>query len=172
MSLTREHRQEDLSYAYILSVVAKAGCNCTYQQRHDYGIDIEIGYVVKIHKKMKDTGHRLHVQAKASQNFIISDDSNWILYDLKVDTYNDLISKDKGNPVILVLYCMPNDENDWLSVCEECTILRHCGYWISLRGMSVSTNRETQRIKIPKEQMFTDTSLKDIMSCIKEGGYP
>ena len=171
MSLTREHRQEDLSFAYISAVVANAGYNCSPPQRHDYGIDIEIGCVEKFRKRMRDTGHRLHIQAKASHNFTISDDGNCIIYDLKADTYNDLILK-HGNPVILVLYCMPSDEDGWLSVYEECTTLKHCGYWISLRGMPASINKTTKRIEIPKEQMFTDKSLKDIMDRIKGGGYP
>ena len=172
MSLTREHRQEDLSFAYISAVVANAGHNCGPPQRHDYGIDIEIGYVAKFGEGRMDTGHRLHIQAKASHNFAISDDGNCITYDLKVRAYNKLILKDLGNPAILVLYCMPSDENDWLSVYEECTTLRHCGYWISLRGMPASTNKTTLKIEIPKEQMFNDKSLKDIMDRIKGGGYP
>lgn len=172
MSLTREHRQEDLSCAYISAVVANAGHNCGHPLRHDYGIDIEIGYVAKIENRRNDTGHRLHIQAKASHNYKISDDGDYILYDLKVDAYNNLILKDRGNPAILVLYCMPTDEDDWLSVSEECTTLTHCGYWISLRGMPASINKTTIRIQIPKEQMFTDKSLKDIMDCVKGGGYP
>ena len=172
MSLTREHRQEDLSFAYISAVVANAGHNCGLPQRHDYGIDIEIGYVAKFGKGRMDTGHRLHIQAKASHNFAISDDGNCITYDLKVRAYNKLILKDLGNPAILVLYCMPSDENGWLSVYEECTTLRHCGYWISLRGMPASTNKTTLKIEIPKAQMFNDKSLKDIMDRIKGGGYP
>jgi len=172
MSLTREHRQEDLSFAYISAVVANAGHNCGLPQRHDYGIDIEIGYVAKSGKQRMDTGHRLHIQAKASHNFAISDDGNCITYDLKVRAYNKLILEDLGNPAILVLYCMPSDENDWLSVYEECTTLRHCGYWISLRGMPASTNKTTLKIEIPKAQMFNDKSLKDIMDRIKGGGYP
>lgn len=172
MSLTREHRQEDLSFAYISAVVANAGHNCGPPQRHDYGIDIEIGYVAKIGQRRRDTGHRLHIQAKASHTFAISDDDNCIIYNIKVGAYNDLILKDRGNPAILVLYCMPSDENGWLSVYEECTTLKHCGYWISLRGMPVSTNKTTLKIEIPKEQMFTDKSLKDIMDRIKGGEYP
>jgi len=64
---------------------------------------------------------------------------------------------------------MPSDEDGWLSVYEEYTTLRHCGYWISLRGLPASANKETQRIRIPKEQMFTDLSLRSIMDRIGGG---
>jgi hypothetical protein len=172
MSLTREHRQEDLSFAYISAVAAKAGYNCYRMGGHDYGIDLEIGDVAQIGKRRVDVGHRLHIQAKASHNFINSDDDNCILYDLKINTYNTLILEERGNPAILVLYCMPSDEDSWLSVYEKYTTLRHCGYWVSLRGLPASTNEETLRIKIPKEQMFTDLSLKSIMDRIEGGGLP
>lgn len=171
MGLTRENRQEDLSFAYISAVAAEAGYNCYSIERHDYGIDLEIGDVEKIGKRRVDAGHRLHIQAKASQNFINSD-AYYILYDLEVDAYNMLTLENRGIPAILVLYCMPSDEDDWLTVCEDCTTLRHCGYWLSLRGKPDSANRTTQRIKIPKEQLFTDSSLEIIMSRIKGGGYP
>lgn len=172
MSLTRQHTQEDLSLAYISAVAAKAGYNCGRPSGHDYGIDLEIGDVAQIGQRRVDLGYRLHIQAKASHNFIISDDDKCILYDLKIAAYNMLILEDRGTPAILVLYCMPSDEDDWLSVYEEYTILKHCGYWISLRWMPASTNKETQRIEIPKGQMFTDSSLKSLMDRIKGGGYP
>lgn len=171
MGVTREHRQEALSFAYISAVAAKAGYNCGPPPGYDYGIDIEIGGVEQIDKRRVDLGYRLNIQAKASYNFTISDD-NCVLYDLKVDAYNMLIREDRRIPAILVLYCMPNDENEWLLVYEECSTLRYCGYWISLRGMPASTNTETQRIRIPKKQMFTETSLTSIMKRIKGGGLP
>ena len=55
MSLTREHRQEDLSFAYISAVAAKAGYNCNRPSGHDYGIDLEIGDVAQIRQKRVDS---------------------------------------------------------------------------------------------------------------------
>jgi hypothetical protein len=170
MSLTREHRQEALSFAYISAVAAKAGYNCGRRSGYDYGIDIEISGVEQIGHRKVDLGYTLNIQAKASHTFTTSDD--YIIYDLEVDTYNMLILKDRGIPAILVLYCMPDGEDKWLSIYENYTTLRHCGYWISLRGMPASTNKATQRIWIPKEQRFTESSLQSIMARIKGGGYP
>ena len=172
MSLTREHRQEALSFAYISAVAAKTGYNCGRFPGYDYGIDIQINSLKQIGRKKVSWGPILWIQAKASHNFTISIDGNHIIYDLKVDTYNMLIREDQDTPTILVLYCMPRDEDKWLSIYENCTALRHCGYWMSLRGMDSSTKKEHQRIKIPKEQRFTDSSLKSIMARIEGGGYP
>jgi hypothetical protein len=169
MSLTRQHCQEDLCLAYISAVAAKAGFNCGRPSGHDYGIDVEISYVVQVGNKRVNLGHNLHIQAKASQNFRTSVEENCIVYDLDVEAYNMLILENRGTPAILVLYCMPTDENEWVSVDEQYTTLKHCGYWISLRGRDASTNNRTQSIKIPKVQMFTESSLKDIMERIKSG---
>jgi hypothetical protein len=169
MSLTRQHRQEDLSIAYISAVAAKAGFNCGRTPGHDYGIDVEIGYVEQIGDRRVNLGHILHIQAKASQNFRTSAEDNCIVYDLDVNAYNMLILQNRGTPALLVLYCMPTDENEWVSVDEQYIILKNCGYWISLRGRPASTNIETQSIKIPREQVFTESALKSIMERIKSG---
>ena len=172
MSLTREHRQEALSFAYISAVAAKAGYNCGPFPGYDYGVDLQISCLEQIGRKKVPCGPVLWIQAKASHNFTISADDNHIIYDLKVDTYNMLIREDQDTPAILVLYCMPSDEDKWLSIYENCTALRHCGYWLSLRGMPTSTNKAAQRIHIPKKQRFTDSSLYSIMTRIEGGGYP
>ena len=171
MSLTRQHTQEDLSLAYILAVAAKAGYDCSSFSRHDYGIDIQLSCVEQIDHTRVPCGPILHIQAKASHNFTISDDDNHIVYDLKVDVYNMLIRENQDTPAILVLYCMPSDEDKWLSIYENCTALRNCGYWLSLRGMPDSTNEATQRIIIPKKQRFTDSYLQSIMTRIEGEGY-
>ncbi|MBU4077887.1 MAG: DUF4365 domain-containing protein [Euryarchaeota archaeon] len=167
MSLPREHSQENLSIAYISAVAAKAGFMCFRPQ--DYGTDIEVGIVEQIGNNRIDTGYRLCIQAKASHNFTTSDPDNCIVYDLDVKNYNSLIMENRGIPAILVLYCMPSNDDDWLSVHDNCTTLKYCGYWMSLRGKPESTNSSTQRIKIPKEQMFTDLTLTSIMERIKNG---
>lgn len=168
MSLTPQHRQEDLSVAYILAIAAKAGYNCGKLSMHDYGIDIEIRTVESINNKRVDMGCCLDIQAKSSYNFSSSNDRRYILYDLNVDTYNMLIQK-RVIPAILVLYCMPRDEDEWVSVDENFTTLKHCGYWISLKGMPRSENSATLSIRIPKEQLFNESSLKSIMNRIING---
>ena len=169
MSLTREHRQEDLSIAYISAVAAKAGYNCGPPGGHDYGIDVEIRTAETNGNRRMGTGFILDIQAKASYNFELSDDGRWVIYDLNVNTYNMLVEK-RGIPTILILYCMPPNEDEWVSIYEECTTLKRCGYWVSLKGMESSTNSSTKRIKIPRDQMFTELALKSIMSSIESGG--
>lgn len=171
MSLTREHIQEDLSVAYISAVVAKAGYDCGNPVRHDYGVDLEINPI-----EVDDDGGRctrgmpLRVQAKASHNFSPSQDE-FITFALKKKNYNKLV-KDTGigPPYILILYCMPSEDEEWLNVSDHFTTLKHCGYWISLRGRERTNNQETINIKIPKEHLFNESSLIQIMNNIQIPG--
>ncbi|OPY49353.1 MAG: hypothetical protein A4E49_03176 [Methanosaeta sp. PtaU1.Bin112] len=167
MSLTREHTQEDLSVAYISAVAAKAGFDCVPFGKHDYGVDLQIIPIeVGEDNRRYPDGIPLLIQAKASQNFHI--DENNILYDLKTRNYNILVKERKGYPYILVLYCMPANENNWLKVEDDSTILKHNGYWKSLLGEPESGNTQSVRIAIPREQKFTESALKSIMVKIQE----
>ena len=168
MSLTREHRQEDLSIAYISAVAAMAGYNCAPSGGHDYGIDVEIRTVETNGNRRIATGFILDIQAKATHNFEFSDDGRWIIYDLSVSAYNMLIEK-RATPAILILYCMPPNEDEWVSIYEEYATLKHCGYWMSLKGMEHSTNSFKQRVRIPRDQIFTESALNYIMSSVENG---
>lgn len=168
MHLPRQSRQEHLSIAYITAVVAKAGYDCGRPGSLDVGEDLEIYTVLKKNNKIFKPGPNLYIQAKSSQNFETSDDGEYIKYDLEVDTYNKLILEEYGMyPIILVLYCMPADEDDWLNICEDNTVLKYCGYWTCLMGNPISTNTSTQRIYIPKNNIFTSSALTSIMDKIR-----
>jgi hypothetical protein len=84
--IPREHRQEDLSCAYISAVAAKAGYNCGRPGGRDYGVDLEISSIEEI-GGIRDPSYYLHVQAKATQNFTISEHD--IKYDLDVKAYRE-----------------------------------------------------------------------------------
>jgi hypothetical protein len=170
MSLTREHIQEDFSSAYISAVAAKSGYDCACFGKHDYGIDIEINAIELVGGKRYPTGLPLRIQAKSSHSFEISSEGE-IVHDLKVRNYNLLIREDPI-PTVLVLYCMPSNDNEWLEIKNDKTILKHCGYWISLRGKEPTSNDETIRIKIPGNQIFDDAALRYIMTTIRDGGFP
>ena len=168
MDLPRQSRQEDLSIAYILAVVAKAGYDWSRAGSHDVGEDLEIINIIKTGNKIFKPGPNLYIQAKSSQNFEISEDGKYIKYDLEVDSYNKLIiAEQRVYPIILILYCMPTDEDLWLNISENETNLKYCGYWVSLRGKPESANKRTERIYIPKDQIFTASALEDIMDKVR-----
>jgi hypothetical protein len=167
MSITREHCQERLSFAYINAVAAKAGYTCTRPEL-DYGMDLQIKTVEYEDGFLQDTGFALDVSAKATHNFVLLNGD--IHYKLDVKAYNSLV-KPRMIPAVLVLYCMPDDDALWLSVQEDETTLKHCGYWLSLRGQQPTDNTGSKVVNIPKKQMFREESLKQIMDKVKRGEY-
>lgn len=167
--LPSQFRKEQISFAYVQAIAAKAGFKCT-KKDVDCGIDMTIDYVQEtISGKFRDTGEVLNLQIKSTANIIV--DGEYIVYDLEIDNYNDLIRTDIGNPLILVLYCMPTDENSWVCVSTEETTLKHCAYWCSLRGLPYSENDRTKRIRISENQIFDDGALKEIMEKIREDEF-
>lgn len=173
MSITQQHRQEYLSRAYIQAVAAKAGYACA-RPEPDYGLDLQIRdideeYISEKETNYDDYGYVLDVSAKSTYNFKINNNS--INYNLDIKAYNNLVRENRGTPAILVLYCMPSDEDNWLLVQEDSTILQHCGYWLSLRGEKPSQNSTKQVVKIPKNQIFCESSLKVIMEKVRNGEY-
>jgi hypothetical protein len=75
-------------------------------------------------------------------------------------------------PRILVVVRVPEKLDDWLLQSEQELSLRHCGYWMSLRGMPDSTNETSVTVHVPRSQVFSVTALRDLMTRIGEENWP
>lgn len=146
--------QEQLSLAYVRSVVFDAGCNMSFPAV-DRGIDGTIeaprGGMNKVDFQIKSTTRQLELSGGN------------ILYDLRVENYNQLIVSDDA-PRVLILYLMPNEREEWVSQSERELCLRKCAYWTSLMGMPLSRNRYTQRVDVPLANIFSSDGLSDMFS--------
>lgn len=96
---------------------------------------------------------------------------NWP-YDLKSKNYEDLRYTNYMVPRILIVIAVPPKVCEWVKQDEEQLLMRHCGWWLSLRGMRASTNKKTVRVQIPRSQRFDVSSLKQIMERVRQGGLP
>ena len=74
---------------------------------------------------------RLDIQLKTTTKPITADPFD---FDLPIKNYNDLRAAPVQVPRILVVVVVPKDAATWVNATEESLLLRHCGYWISLRG--------------------------------------
>lgn len=75
-------------------------------------------------------------------------------YPLKLKNYSDLRPERLAVPRILVLVFVPAEVERWISHSEEELALRHCGYWVSLRGVPETTNTETVTVSIPRSALL------------------
>jgi hypothetical protein len=173
MSLTQQHMEEGLSLAYVQAISAKAGVNFSFH-KWDYGIDGTFHSVKIIQrgsniKRRIDSGYPLDFQLKASIKWTI--DSTNIVFDLESKTFNDLIDRSKeirATPCILMVYCLPKDENLWLKINEKCLLMQKCCYWMYLTGQ-MTDNKASQRIRIPRTQILTPNALLILLEKVKNG---
>jgi hypothetical protein len=168
--LTDQHIAESLSRAYVRAIAGRAGLNLAIRE-YDYGVDGSFDEVAVRQNRRVESGFSLSFQLKASTQWQLNDTK--IVYDLEVKTYNDLIlrrSLRNATPCILILLALPSDAAQWL-ICEE-TQLRLQGtcYWEYLSG-SLSENRQSVRIRIPRSQCLTPESLLNLVENVKTGEW-
>jgi len=152
----------------VQAVIAQSGWSYGVPES-DYGIDIEVKYVREIGGKYKSTGHALEIQIKSTTQPYIRD--NELIFDLDVAAFNELANPTRGANAILVVYCMPSADSDWLAVSREQIVLRNCGYWVCLRGLEASGNQATKRVSIPLSQVFDADALGEMMEKVYGGEW-
>jgi hypothetical protein len=161
-------RQEKFSAAYVRAIAATAGFRVLDgAQPDDDSVDLTLtargpGGTVRSPK--------LDLQLKCKLGRP-ADEPTWP-YDLKLKNYEDLRHTDFQVPRILVVVAVPDDVNTWLEQDDDRLLMRHCGWWVSLRGMAASTNTTTVRVQVPRAQRFDVAGLTAIMERLEQGGMP
>jgi hypothetical protein len=163
--LIRTHRQEAVSRAYIHAIAARCGLGCSFRD-FDYGIDLSVHAIGRKNHRYVELGFHLDIQAKSSTSAAFT--ATHVLYDLEVKTYDDLRDPAVGCPRILVLLGMPADEAAWTEQHEDHLLLRHCAYWMSLKGMGPTTNTTTVRVPIPRNNLFSIDALQRLMEKVRK----
>ena len=168
--LTEQHIIESLSRAYVRALAGKAGLNLSIRE-YDYGVDGNFDEITIRDKRRVESGFSLSFQLKAST--LWQRDDNTVIYDLEAKTYNDLVLRRNFRmavPCILILFAIPPDSSQWLIYNEEETRLRGSCYWDYLSG-APTENRQSVRIRIPRQQRLTSESLLDLIEKVKTGEW-
>ena len=139
--------------AYVRAVTFRTGLRLSIPEVDDHGID---GTIVDPNRRGIN---RVDFQLKSTTDSEIKDDT--IIYDLRVENYNSLVLEDDV-PRILILFIMPDDEEQWLTQSDEELCLRKCSYWVSLMGMRPSPNSRSVRVQVPLANMFDQDGLQDM----------
>jgi hypothetical protein len=160
MTLPTQTIQELISTSYVRAVIAYAGFSPS-RPENDFGVDLEVRRIQKFQSKIIDSSVVLEFQLKASINWEIKD--SHVIYDLEADAYNKLVyRRDRTSmPCILVLCCLPKEQSSWLKISEDEFIIRKCCYYHLIDGEETK-NTGSQRIKIPRTQLLTPLSIKDL----------
>jgi hypothetical protein len=93
-------------------------------------------------------------------------------FPLSTKNYNELRAENVLVPRILVVVVVPQDLTDWLVHSEDNLLVRHCGYWVSLRGMPESENVTSVTVHVPRSNQFTVEAVTQMMNSVANGGLP
>ena len=166
MPMPATARKENLGQAYVRTVVASVGFNLS-KDENDFGLDGTIKDVAVRNGRYHNNGFSIEYQLKSSCDVTFED--NELVYDLESKNYNDLSSWDGAVPAILILFVMPQEENEWVEFSRNGLTLHNCAWWYSLSGQAPTTNESTKRIRIPINQVFSPDELNNLMAKVRRG---
>lgn len=158
-----QDKMEDLSVAYIKILAAENGYTLTTVGRDNDGVDVTISCKGYPASGCKIRSPKLDIQLKASYSKVKIKKNGDISFKLEAKNYNNLILSNRMIPAILVLLHMPKDQNKWVKHTKQCLKITKCAYWVSLKHLNGTTNKESITINIPKENMLSSSELKRIM---------
>ncbi|MBF0439330.1 MAG: DUF4365 domain-containing protein [Magnetococcales bacterium] len=162
-------QKEKFSEAYVRAVAATAGFGIGQPEIDDDSVDLTI---YGRGRNGKNRSPRLDIQLKCTAKTETIDEKDFFSFKLKIKNYNDLIGEDFLTPRLLIVVRVPEEPIDWTTSTEEELLLRHCGYWISLRDHPATDNTCSVTLKIPREQIFSVNALKTLMTRIGNGDIP
>lgn len=168
MSIPLTHQQELLHVAYITALAARAGVT-SYKADKDYGVDLmlqRVGYFPR-RKKFITKGHPLQCQLKATTKSTMQD--GYVVYDMDAEAYDKLVVlSEREAKGILILFCQPDNPEQWMFADEQWLWLKRCCYWKYI-GEQFTENKEQVRIRIPTTNLLTPDSIQTLVAHVNEG---
>jgi hypothetical protein len=159
--ITLQHTEECISLAYVHALTGKAGVSLSAHRTHDYGIDGTFRSIKVVGNRHVETGFAVDFQMKATTTWEHKESN--VVYDLEAKTYNDLVQRDaEATPCILILLCLPPNQDEWVDTNETRMVLKHCCYWTGLQGPA-TTNTATKRIFVPRANTLTSAVIAQIL---------
>jgi hypothetical protein len=162
--ITTQHTQESLSVACIQAFAGKAGVNLNLNATHDYGVDGIIKEVQIVDNMRLESGFHIDFQLKSTIGWKLEEDC--VVYKMNASAYNKLIRDPKFPACVLILLCLPAQEDTWLNSTEESIVLKNCCYWHIISGPKTENN-SSLNIRIPRMQLLTPDAVRSIVATEK-----
>ena len=161
--ITKQHTQESMSRSYIHAIAGRAGVNLLLTREFDYGFDGTFREVIVRGGRRVESGFPLDFQLKCTTNW--RHEGDLVAYNIETKTYNDLVTRHPlGVGAVLILLCIPPEEESWVEFSEEAMMLRRCCYYSVLSGDPVPNENSKKRISIPRANVLSADSLRDLIS--------
>ncbi|MCC3594110.1 DUF4365 domain-containing protein [Microcoleus sp. PH2017_28_MFU_U_A] len=159
-------QKELFSKAYVRAVAAVAGFSVSQPEVDDDSIDLKI---VARGGEGVVFSPELNLQLKCTSRDVL--DGQFIRYPVRIKNYRDLIINSQV-PRLLVVVLVPENLENWLQQSEDEMCMRHCAYWVSLRGQPERLNTANVTVELSRSNQFTVEALKSIMQRLSQGGLP
>ena len=162
--LTHQNIESELSYAYLHVVASRCGiiCECTGRHTDEAGVDAVLRVKGRLAPDSVLLQFTVDVQLKATK-IAPTENKGAYSHSLKIKNYNELRSVNTGAPQLLVVFFMPEKQEDWLEHAETGMTTRRCAYWQSLRG-AAEVNGDSKTVYIPRANLLSTASLIDLMT--------
>lgn len=164
--LSVQDQEEELSFAYVAAVAAKAGYGVAKSNKDRDGTDMKIEGGSKNEGVGKDWPS-IGIQLKATVN-LGQARGGCFRFRLKQENYKKL-RVETLIPRLLVVLDLPKNAEQWLEITPDALILRRAAYWMSLRGFPNTSNKTSTTIKIPEENLFDVSGLCALMERARKG---
>ena len=87
-----------------------------------------------------------------------------IIYDMEAKTYRDLVMRRLSPaPLILILFILPSERNEWLEINDDGTFLKNKAFWyVTPKEAEMTNNTSSIRVTIPPENSIRPDTLSHI----------
>jgi hypothetical protein len=158
--MTENEQKQQLSFAYVHAVAARAGFACDRPSVDDDSVDAVIGASGLVNGRSLIRSPRVEIQLKATSQDILHEDH--LAFSLPVKNYDDLRGETLVPRALVVLH-LPADPQEWLEQSEDELIARRCAYWVSLHGRPDPSSRQNVTVRLPRKNLFSVENLQAIM---------
>jgi hypothetical protein len=121
--------QENLSFSYLHAITSSAGgiCSATSRGEDNRGKDARLTFTTD----GIITNVDIDVQLKSVRTKLTVNNGK-ISHSISTDQYKKYTQK-STTPLLFVLFCLPENKEEWLTFTQEELILKKCAYWTGLQ---------------------------------------
>ena len=132
---------------------------------NDAGIDFRLIKQIKRNGTIRDLTGILDFQLKSTSNWVRND--TVIKYSLASKNYNDIVLRniEDGPPLILIVMCLPQETNQWLSINLKSLKFNTHMFWYHTYSLEYLPNeKSTKTISIPVINSLNKSTFKSLIS--------
>jgi hypothetical protein len=163
--LTENDVKAELSYAYLHTVVSRAGFSCEVTGRLSDGAGVDA--VLRIRERLTPPPSLLEftvdVQLKATSGEPVLRDDRYSFWLIRRH-YDKLRMTEIRDPRILVVLFLPSEPSQWVEQTVDALLLRRCALWVCLYDAPPTDNQTGQTVYLPRENVFSVEGLRDMLA--------